>query len=301
MSTKELHQYRPFTKPAELHKAINTLKGIVAGITTDRSPSETELHELLNWCTLHEHLRDRHPFSELLPLIDDANVDGIITMDEAKDIVWLCNNFISDTAYYDLVTSSLQFLTGLLHGIMADGVLTNGEIHTLRNWIDMNDYLRSCYPFDEIESLLISTLADGRVDAEERNILMAFFSNFIDTTASQNIHAPKMEELRAQYSVDGICAVCPDITFDSKRFCFTGESRRLKRSEIVEKIISAGGLFRASVNNSTDYLVVGAAGNPCWAYACYGRKIEEAMHIRKSGIKLVIVHENDLWDALENL
>lgn len=32
---QEIDEYRKFTGPAELHKAINTLKGIVAGITTD--------------------------------------------------------------------------------------------------------------------------------------------------------------------------------------------------------------------------------------------------------------------------
>ena len=32
---KEIEDYRTFTKPAELHKAVNTLKGLVAGITTD--------------------------------------------------------------------------------------------------------------------------------------------------------------------------------------------------------------------------------------------------------------------------
>lgn len=28
-------EYRQFTKPAELHKAINTLRGLVAGINSD--------------------------------------------------------------------------------------------------------------------------------------------------------------------------------------------------------------------------------------------------------------------------
>ena len=43
---KEIEEYRKFTTPAELHKAINTLKGIVAGITTDRKISKDEVDEL---------------------------------------------------------------------------------------------------------------------------------------------------------------------------------------------------------------------------------------------------------------
>ena len=35
MPTKDLEDYRRFTKPAELHKAVNTLRGLVAGINSD--------------------------------------------------------------------------------------------------------------------------------------------------------------------------------------------------------------------------------------------------------------------------
>ena len=60
---KELEAYRNFTKPAELQKAINTLRGIVSGISSDRDVSNSELTELAHWCELHSELRNRHPFS----------------------------------------------------------------------------------------------------------------------------------------------------------------------------------------------------------------------------------------------
>ena len=59
--------------------------------------------------------------------------------------------------------------------------------------------------------------------------------------------------------------------------------------------------MRASVSTKTDYLVVGNAGNPCWAYACYGRKIEAAMNLRKEGGKVIIVNETDFWDVIDDL
>ena len=46
--------------------------------------------------------------------------------------------------------------------------------------------------------------------------------------------------------------------------------------------------------------MVGNSGNPCWAYACYGRKIEEAVTLRKAGAKVVIVNETDFWDAVDD-
>ena len=293
-------EYRQFTKPAELHKAINTLRGLVAGINSDLAVGDKEVTELTHWCELHAHLRDRHPFSEILPVVEHAYEDGVVTEDEAKDILWLCNNFVDDSSYYDMVTSSIQFLAGMLHGLLADGELSDREITTLKAWIDANDFLAGTYPFDEINSLLHVVLEDKKITADEREKLMAFFGNVIDFTASYNLSEKDFSQLREKYSIGGICAVCPEITFEGKLFCFTGESYRAKRAEIADTITQLGGKARSSVSSKTDYLVVGNSGNPCWAYACYGRKIEEAVNLRKEGASVIIVNETDFWDAVDD-
>lgn len=298
---KEIEEYRCFTAPAELHKAVNTLKGIVAGITTDRDINPDEVNELVNWCLNHQHLSQKHPFSELIPLIESAIEDSYISAEESQDIIWLCNNFISDANYYDLKTSSLQFLQGLVHGILADGVISDEEIHALKNWVRTNDYLSGCYPFDEIESILLSILADGKITDEERELLKAFLSNFIDYTTSYNLVESDMEQLRNQFSIDGICAVCQELDFENNHFCFTGQSTRAKRNDICEIVKSLGGNFNNSVTNKTRYLIVGNAGNPCWAFSCYGRKIEDAVNRRKNGQNLTIVNEIDFWDIVDDL
>lgn len=293
--------YRLFTKPAELHKAVNTLRGIVAGISTDTAIGSSEIQELAHWCELHNHLRDRHPFSEILPVIEGACADGIISEEEAKDILWVCSSFADSGAYYDAVTSTIQFLSGMVHGIMADGEISNKEIEALQSWINANDFLAGTYPFDEINSLLSSIMADKKVDEDERNTLLAFFSNIIEFKNSFNLVERDYVDLREKYSIDGICASCPELTIKGKIFCFTGESYHGTRKELADTVQELGGIFRTSVSSKTDYLVVGNAGNPCWAYACYGRKIEEAVNLRKAGGRVVIVNETDFWDAVEDL
>ena len=292
--------YRQFTKPAELHKAINSLRGIVAGITADSELTTQEMIELTHWCELHAHLQDRHPFSELLPVVAHACSDGVVTDEEARDILWLCNNFADSSSYYDVVTSYIQFLSGMLHGLLADGELSDKEIASLKAWIDANDFLAGTYPFDEINSLLFVVLEDKKITSREKEALMALFSGVIDFTSSYNLSEKVFSDLRAKYSVAGICAVCPTIEFSEKLFCFTGESYRAKRADIVSVIEQLGGKARSSVSAKTDYLIVGNAGNSCWAYACYGRKIEEAMALRKEGAKVVIVNETDFWDAVDD-
>ncbi|WP_295585541.1 BRCT domain-containing protein [uncultured Oscillibacter sp.] len=297
---KEMEEYRAFTTPAELHKAVNTLRGIVAGINSDASVESSEIQELTHWCQLHAHLRDRHPFSEIIPVVEKACEDGVITEDESKDILWLCNNFADSNSYYDAITSSIQFLSGMIHGIMADGELSDREIQALKSWMSANAFLAGTYPFDEINSLLCAVLDDNVITTEEREQLMAFFGNIIEFKDSFNLNEGDFKALQEKYSIGGVCAVCPEISFENKVFCFTGESYRAKRNVMADAVRAFGGIARSTVSAKTDYLVVGNAGNPCWAYACYGRKIEEAMQLRKDGAKVIIVNETDFWDAVDD-
>ena len=88
------------------------------------------------------------------------------------------------------------------------------------------------------------------------------------------------------------------IEIEGKIFCFTGSSEKASRKEIAANIQKHGGVFTPSVTQKTDYLIVGNEGNPCWAFSCYGRKVEKAVGLRKKGINIQIVNEDDFWNAL---
>ena len=299
---KEMNEYQGYTTPAELHKAINTLKGILAGIRADSVINQDESNELIFWCAAHKNLERKHPFDELIPMVEHTLEDSIITQEESSDIIWLCDNFLnSSKEYYDLITTSLQYLLGIIHGLLADNVLNDVEILALQEWINSNHFLSGCYPFDEIESLLSSVLCDGKITDDERNMLKAFLGNFIDTNISYNINDIELNALREKYNIVGICSLCQEIEFQNNVLCFTGKSNRGKRDDIARIITAYGGIFNNNINRSTRYLIVGVEGNPCWAYSCYGRKIEEAMGLRKQGQKLSIISEVDFWHIIENM
>ena len=292
--------YRIYTKPSELDKAVNTLCGIIEGIQIDNAINQSEILELVNWCTLHRHLIDRHPFSEIIPLIDEKLSDDDLTPDELMDIAWVCDNIKKESVYYDLITNQIQQLQGIFHGILADAQLTDEEIFNLQTWIENHDFLNGTYPYDEIKSLLSTILADQKITSDENNILKSFLSDFVDLKTSYNIHQTKIDELKSQYSLQGICVLNPPITIINKTFCFTGESEKAKRKEIAEIITDFGGIFSPSVTKKTDYSLVGNSGNPCWAFSCYGRKVEKAVELRKLGQAIIIVNENDFWNFLKN-
>lgn len=294
----EIELYRKFTGPAEHHKAVNNFLGLLDGISIDKVVDEDEANELKNWYTLYRPLINRHPFNEILPVIDDILEDGIVTPEELDSLQWLCRQVISGN-YYDLITSAIQNLHGVLHGVLANNNLTDTEITNLQIWLADHSILNGTYPFDEIFSLICSITEDGIITETERNTLKAFFSEFVDERDSVNLNSKELAEMRARYSIKGICVKNPQIIVPGSVFCFTGASARASRDEIARIICERGGSFKSSVTRKTQYLIVGNEGNPCWAYACYGRKIEQAVELRKNGYPVLIVNELDFWAALE--
>ncbi|WP_242831377.1 BRCT domain-containing protein [Desulfitobacterium dehalogenans] len=279
-----------------MDKILNNLIGILKGITIDGIVTKDEFNELVHWCNFYRQYGRFHPFNELLPIIDSALNDGILTQDEIDDIFWLASKLQSSSEYYDDLTCSLQTLHGILHGLLADNQITDAEIRNLRGWIDDHDFLSKCYPYDEIDSLLTSILEDGVITDNEKDMFKSFIGNFIDTLVSLNVCKNELQELRQKYDVKGICAVCPEIVLPNSTFCFTGVSTTASRKGLQSLIVLADGIFSMNVTKSTDYLIIGAEGNPCWAFSCYGRKVEAAVNLRKEGRKITILHENDFWD-----
>lgn len=286
--------YLHFTGRSQLDKSINSLIGIVEGIAIDQEINEREVCFLQDWVREHQELQSRHPYSELMPVVHAALADGILTEEERDDILWLCRQLTS-TGYYDQVTADLQRLHALLGAILADGVVTETELQGLSSWLADHEHLKTCWPYDEVDSLVVSVMADKKIDAEEQTALRRFFSEFISFLDNTTIVSPVIAE---QGGVTGLCSVCPDITFEGARFCFTGASSRYKRTEIAEIVQKLGGEMASDVSAKVDYLVIGAEGNPCWAYACYGRKVEKAVKLRKEGKRIQIVHEHDFHDAV---
>ena len=296
----ESMEFRKYHTKSEFDKAINTLEGILKGISIDNIINPDEINELSNWCLLHEIFIDKSPFNELIPIIKSALNDNYLSEDEKEDILWVCNNLKHKNKYYDVITSDIQILQGLLHGILADNTISEKEVVELKIWLSDNKQLANTYPYDEVYSLIVEVLKDGKLEPHESDILKVFFNEFIDNSKSYNINQNEINELKEKIHIGGICSMRPEINIPDSMFCFTGASSIGTRSEIAEKIIALGGLFHNNVIKNVKYLIVGNEGNPCWAFSCYGRKVEKAMELRKSGKEILIVHENDFWDAVEN-
>lgn len=291
---EEQKGYFKFTGRSRIDKSINSLLGIIEGIAIDREINPSEINFLHLWLEDKLELRDRHPFNELVPVIQQALADRVLTEDEKNDIVWLCKRLASNE-FYDRVTADLQRLHAVVGGIVADTSISEQELRGLSDWISDHDHLRGCWPYDEVGSLVTTVLADKIIDENEHEMLFRYFSEFVSLLDSKTIiSAP----IISGESVVGLCAVCPEIEFQDKIFAFTGASARYSRKKLAETVSHLGGSVASGPGKRVDYLVIGADGNPCWAFACYGRKVEKAVELRKSGVKIMIIHESDFHDAV---
>jgi hypothetical protein len=291
---KDLPSYVHFTSRPRLEKAVNSLLGMVEGISADAKINPTEVAFLRNWTSEHLEFTCKHPFNELVPVVMRALEDGVLSADEQQDSVWLCQRLRSN-AYFDVITADMQRLHAVVGAIAADGEVTEGELRGLSSWLADHDHLKTCWPYDEVDSVVVKVLADGRLDDEEHRFIHGFFTEFVALYDDRTIASPPVVE---NMTLTGLCAVCPDISFVNSTFCFTGESSKYNRGELSAFVQKLGGSVANSVSSKLNYLVIGAEGNPCWAYACYGRKVEKAVELRKQGKRIVLVHEYDFHDAI---
>lgn len=290
------HQpYLRFSSRARMMKSIESLLGLIEGIEIDKDINKKELTFLDEWLLSLEDVKSKHPFNEIIPMVENSIKNRKISEEEKEDILWLCKKLASDSPYDDSVSSDIRRLHGILGGVAADGKILKKELVGLREWLSDHEDLKTCWPYDEIDSLISSVMADKKIDAKEHKMLLHWFSEFVQRADERVVGTPP---IKINGTITGLCAVTPDIKFNGSLFCLTGASSRYKRSDLVEIIRKFNGNYTDYINKSVNYLIVGAEGNPCWQYACYGRKVEKAVEFRKAGLKLLIIHENDFHDAV---
>ena len=294
--------YRRYTSKAEAHKAFNTLCGIVEGIAMDNKINDNEIRELESWCENHQHLMHSNPFRDVI-----SNIQSLLTdsddfcLETIEDIKWLCEIHKDEFSYYKTFSSDLQILNGILHGIMADGELLDAEIYSLANWLENNQHLATYYPYDKIMSLLGEVLEDSKIDDDERLLLKSYFKDFIFMN-NEDIQTQIESETKEVSSNHSYYSKVLKVEIIENQFCFTGmSSRNISRNKIKEVVLEHGGKYVDGVSSKTKYLIVGDMGNPAWAFASYGRKIEKAINLNNSkGLEILIIHEADFWKEIDS-
>jgi len=230
--------YKIYTFKSEADKAVHMLEGILKGMSYDQKIHDLEVTELRNWLEAHIQFKNKFPFKEIIDQLEDILSDGVVTADEKEDLLWFCNKVTTDNDYYDITTSDMQRLYGILHGIISDKTIADSEIVELKKWLLDNEHLASVYPYDELTSLLVSILADGKVSKDERALLERHILEYVDTSKLSAYTDKEIQKIKNSISISGICALDPEINFENASFCFTGKSSRLESRSHFQNLIN---------------------------------------------------------------
>ncbi len=282
-----------FLSQQKIQQTFETLLGLIDGICADNTIKSSEINALKSWVEMHEYLKYRSPFNEIIKIVKPAITDGILTNEEIKDIRYVCVNVLKNYNAFDIGR-----LHGLASGIASDGDLNELEWNTLKIWLRESSYLKGSWPYDEINTLVTKHQRAEALSIQEKEIVIYYFNDFCGLNKNLSLTHPLNEP---NMPITGICAICPEVEVFEKVFCLTGESRKYPRKEIADKIIEYGGSYKNDVSGLVDYLVVCSEGSPMWIYSCYGRKVEAAIAMRKEGHRIQIIHEFDLWDYFEDV
>lgn len=291
-------------------KTVRRLQGILSGIEIDRRFTNKEVAGLRQWLEDQGALVRVHPFKEVATMLSRALEDGVLDPTEQWELDEWCTEFLDDNAPW---TGPFDYAMGHLHGILngmaIDGQITSAEIHGLKRWMKQFDECREMWPFNDVWAVVQSILEDGKVDAEEKEMFLAFCKEFSDirmegAQIKDDFYSEEWLEKYGNKILKPTTYICDDdapIVFEGKVFCFTGPAKFAKRSVLQGMVEELGGSWKKSYSKKVNYLVMGDYASPAWVYSTYGRKIEEAMDNQRAGMDIRIVQEGVFLDAYNQL
>ncbi len=185
------------------------------------------------------------------------------------------------------LVKSLNILMGIISGVVSDGVLNDTEILYLKTWCNENRELGGEYPANIIFRRVHEVLIDGVITDEERRHLLNELSVMAGNDFA-NTGAALPEHIATIFDDD------PDVIFEGNHFVFTGMFRFGTQAACEAAVERRGGFTKGYVTESTNYLVIGDRASPHWITANFGRKIQKAAEMAKSGdYEISIVRETD--------
>jgi len=190
-------------------------------------------------------------------------------------------------------TNALNTLMGLVNGIVCDGVLNDVEIQFLSTWMKENIEIAGVYPANIVYRRVKEVLQDGVITEEEKEHLFKELSNLSGNDFS-NTGSALPEYISSVFDDD------PHVIFGGNSFVLTGIFLYGTRNACFQAIERRGGTPKEIITTETNYLVVGASASPDWIVANFGRKIQKAAEMVKSGkYEISIIREVDLVMAFK--
>jgi|SRR5579863_8263978 len=186
-------------------------------------------------------------------------------------------------------------LTGLCKGLLADGILQDSEARFLIDWLRAHSEFEDEYPFNILIAKIEDALIHGVLDQDEEKDLIDLMLK-----VAGNPHASIAPAAPAAFSSLPIDYPQPPVAFNGRIFVLAGVFDYGPRSLVVDAIERRGGSVAANISRELGFLVVGNLGSDDWVHSSFGRKIEQAVALKKECPSISIISEQHWREALSS-
>ena len=265
-------------------KAIYSLKGILQGITADKTLNDMEALYLNNWLLDAKALRNDPDAFDLLDAIKSALDDNHFSKDELTDLGNLIADIVEFKPYEDVTTADYvnEFL-GLLSGIVSDDVINDKELGYILGWISVHE--------DVLDNAIVKEVSKKSFDIPEHPTQQLkkkpTYSLLSKNTGIQFIETGST----TTHPFDHIADKVERMNHEHARICFTGIFNTGSRKEVEAIATNLGAITRKDPSKSIDYVIIGSQVSPDWKHTSFGRKIQKAIELKEDGHHLIILTE----------
>lgn len=183
-------------------------------------------------------------------------------------------------------------LIGIVKGVVADGVVTQGEVTFLLRWMETNRHAANLWPAKALYPRLAALVSKGAMGLQDEGALLELLIKTVGGTAAPD-DAVASNSTRLPFD-----ETPGQVMFDGRAFCFTGVFHAGTRDWCHAQVAHRGGRGAGTITKKLDYLVIGDIGNENWAHSTHGRKIEKAIEYNAAGCRIVIVSEEHWFSHL---
>lgn len=189
------------------------------------------------------------------------------------------------------VERGLAEMVGLIHGVIADGHVSEAEAQRLAEWTRAHPEVATRYPANLLARRLERIFMDGKVDARETERLVSMLAQLAENPSGLGGGAPLATDLPTTVPA-------PDIVFGGQTFVFGGAMAYGPLHACEREVIERGGMCEQAVNRRTDYVVIGALAAADWAQSAFGGLINEVVAYRSRGVPIAVISEEHWTGAL---
>lgn len=260
------------------------LKGILSGISTDKSINEKELLFLDAW------LRDRQDSwgdngdaVDLIEQIADVLEDGVITQEEMEDTLNLIECILEYQENPPL-TDNQQEVFGFIQGVVSDGHVDSVELEHI------------CKMLRPLHEIPIFALLSKRIERQRND-----HTALLDTLKSCSGFYFNETGTTQEWSCFLSDKIPENFDFINARICFTGGISGLPRSSLKRHVEKIGSVYSKSLSSHVDMLVVGDECSAGWLEYSYGTKLDAACRLKLKGHNVLIVTSDEWLSKVSNI